>query len=292
MSQRICGVYGVYGHLWDCYLEHRSPWHKGWGCRLACLNYIHTRNRRCACAKTYRIWDHFAFLLASCSVFSPVLLKPGLLTWENVLVCGLSLSPSGQHVWKRGRSRNMWQLDTSIVLMWMCVLVILNSRNIRNLAPFLLVSTVLAMLGKKEEMIPLAEAVPGTETGRGSSQAPWPARQCCRDAWQVKLQAGCHAVAMAWVGCWLAQDGQGTEQSGSEQLYLEQHLFLIPCGFLQPVLSRRSTGLCNVEDIPLSSMSILWAELKYFNITYFLPPLQNTVAQQRIISVLHTGFLK
>lgn len=136
----------------------------------------------------------------------------------------------------------------------MCVLVIPNCRNVRYLAPFLQVSSVLATLGKKEELIPLAEAVPGTETGGGSPQAPWPPWQCCRDAWQGKLQAG-WVGAVGQLGCWPAQDEQGTEQNGSEQLYLEQHLFLMASEFLQPVISRTQTGLCSVEDIPLSSMS-------------------------------------
>lgn len=235
----------------DCYLENRSPRHKGWGWRLAWLNYIHNRKRRCACGKTHKSWDCFAFLLAGCSDFPLVCWH--LAYWhEKILVCGVSLSP-GQRVCKRARSSSMWQLDTSIVLMRMCVLVIPNCRNIKSFAPFLQVSTVLAMLGKKEEMIPLADKVPGTETGRGSPQAHWPAWQCCRDAWQVNLQVS-WVSAMAWLGCWLTQDGQGTEQSGSEQLYSEQHLLLMARGCCSWSCPGHQQD-CGVEYIPVSSIS-------------------------------------
>lgn len=114
----------------ESYLENRSPWQRGWGMQAGQTELYYNRFRKCACGKTYRIWDCFSFLLAGYSDFPLVCLKPGLLTQENSHVCGVSLSPSSdRHVWKRVRNSNIWQLDTSMVLMWMCALVITNSRN-------------------------------------------------------------------------------------------------------------------------------------------------------------------
>lgn len=115
------------------------------------------------------------------------------------------------------------------------------------------------------------------ETGRGSPHAHWPAWQCCRDAWQVNLQTD-GVGAMAWLGCWPAQDGHGTEQSGSEHLYLEQHLILLArgCRGLSCPRHRQDSVVWKTSHWALWA---LWAEWKYFNTTYFLPPLQNTSVQ-------------
>lgn len=166
-------------------------------------------------------------------------------------------------------------------LMWTCVLVIPDYINIRKFAPFLLVSTVLTMLGKKEKMIPLDEAVPGAETEGGSPQAPWPAWLCCKDAWQVKCRL---AGLVPWPG----------RAPGQPRMDRAQSRVALSSSTSSNTYFWWPMGSCSLSCPGHPQGSVVW-KISHWSLWAFceqnenvlmshpfLPPLQNTLVQQCI----------